>query len=441
MNYFIGIDVSKSSFNYSVIDEHCNSIESGKLSMEKDGFDKLKSVVDKYKNSIVACESTGSFHINLISFLISFKKEVALINPSLIKRFSHSVSLRKTKTDEIDANLIAMFVCKNKEHINYLMLNDIDRIVPIARLRESIAKDIAKTKTQLRQHLNITFPELERNYNIFTLSVLKLIKLFPSCESVRKASSVKIYKAIKHSHAGRAVNITPKVIKELAKNSIGTTSFSYETLVKYDVEHILFFMDKLEEIEKQFIDSINKNKKEDVDILTSIKGIGDTTASYFIAEIGSIERFENKKKLIAYIGTDPSIAQSGSSINKKGRISKKGSKSLRRTLYIMAMGTIRTNDYFKAYYLKKRQEGMQHRKAIVALINKLIRVIYALLKKREKFSIEKTLNANNRGVAQSNTINANSENINGFYDKEVRIDNNSSAKNYTTAVTFVSCST
>ncbi len=393
MGYFIGIDISKGSFNYSVVDEKCIQIESGKLSMDRNGFDKFKKIVEKYQDSIVACESTGSFHINLVSFLVSFKKEIALINPSPIKRFSFSVSLRKTKTDEIDANVIALFICKNRENIHYLMLDDIDSIVPIARLRESIAKDIAKTKTQLKQHVNITFPELEKNYNIFTLAVLNLLKHYPSAKRVNSASNMEIYRILKHKNAGRAVNITHKDIKELARNSIGHSSFEYEALVEYDVEHLLFLLEKIEKIEKQFIDKINKSKKDDVDILTSIKGIGDITASYFIAEIGNIERFKNKKKLIAYIGTDPSIAQSGSSINKKGRISKKGSKSLRRTLYIMAMGTIRSNEYFKSYYLKKRQEGMQHRKAIVALMNKLVRVIYALLKKREMFSLKKANSA------------------------------------------------
>ncbi len=344
--------------------------------------------VEKYEESIVACESTGSFHMNLISFLVSFKREVAIINPSLVKRFSSSVSLRKTKTDEIDAYTIATFVCKNKEHVNCLMLEDIDSIIPLARLRESIAKDIAKAKTQLRQHVNITFPELERNYNIFTYSILNLLKSFPSADAIKKASLAKIYKAIKHNAAGRDVSITPREIKELGETSIGH-AFEYEALVEYDVEHLLFLSKQMEEIEKQFIDKINKSKKDDVDILTSIKGIGNITASYFIAEIGNIDRFKNKKKLIAYIGTDPSIAQSGSSIDRKGAISKKGSKSLRRTIYIMAMSAIRSNEYFKDYYMKKRQEGMQHRKAIVALMNKLVRVIYALLKKREKFSLEK----------------------------------------------------
>jgi len=384
MNYFIGVDISKSSFNYAVVDNNCKPIESGKLSMDRDGFDSFKSVIEKYKNSIVACESTGSYHINLISFLLSFKKEVALINPSLVKRFIFSVSLRKTKTDEIDANLIAMFICKNQDNIRYFSLDDIDSVSAIARLRESISKEIVKTKINLKQHLNITFPELERNCNIFTMSMLNLIKKYPSAYTIKKISIVKIYKSLGKSF-GRKVEITPKKIKELAKESIGINSSGYDNIVRYDVEHLLFLMDKIDEITKQFTDIIDKTRKDDIEILTSIKGIGNTTASHFIAEIGDINRFKTKSKLIAYAGTDPSIKQSGSSINIRGKITKKGSKPVRRVLYIMAMGVIRSNEYFKAYYTKKRKEGMQHRKAIVALMNKLLRVIYALLKKKEKF--------------------------------------------------------
>ena len=108
-----------------------------------------------------------------------------------------------------------------------------------------------------------------------------------------------------------------------------------------------------------------------------------------MSEIKDIDRFENKNKLIAYCGTDPSVKQSGSSIYGRSRISKKGSRTLRRTIYLMAMGLIRCNMFFKKYYLKKRDEGFSHRKAMIALCNKLLRVIYALLKKREYFDEEK----------------------------------------------------
>ena len=52
----------------------------------------------------------------------------------------------------------------------------------------------------------------------------------------------------------------------------------------------------------------------------------------------------------------------------------------------MASSLIRFNEYFRKYYDKKRTEGMAHRKAMIALCNKLVRVLFAMLKKREKFN-------------------------------------------------------
>ncbi|MGA1847693.1 transposase, partial [Deferribacter abyssi] len=122
--------------------------------------------------------------------------------------------------------------------------------------------------------------------------------------------------------------------------------------------------------------------------ITSIKGINDITAAHFLAEIKDINRFANKGKLAAYAGIDPAIKQSGSMYS-NGRISKKGSRSLRRILYLMASGVIKFNEYFRAYYLKKKEEGMPHRKAMIALCNKLVRVLYAMLTKKEVFHMPK----------------------------------------------------
>ena len=69
----------------------------------------------------------------------------------------------------------------------------------------------------------------------------------------------------------------------------------------------------------------------------------------------------------------------------RGRISKKGSKSLRRYLYLMANGIKRYNEYFGSYYQKKKNEGMPHRKAMIALCNKLLRILYTMLKNGTKF--------------------------------------------------------
>ncbi|HBE45089.1 MAG TPA: hypothetical protein DDW17_06505 [Deltaproteobacteria bacterium] len=77
-------------------------------------------------------------------------------------------------------------------------------------------------------------------------------------------------------------------------------------------------------------------------------------APHFKAEKKGIDRFESKGSLITYVGCDPSITYSGVSIKRNGKISKRGSASLRRCLYLMAGGVMRFNRYFGVYYLKKR---------------------------------------------------------------------------------------
>lgn len=385
MQNFIGIDVSKDSFNYSVVGEKMNEVQSGSFKMDREGFESFKDVVQGCPNCVVVMESTGIYHINLLGFISSFKEEVAVVNPSLIKRFSQNMTLRKTKTDEIGAFVIARFASKYGDIIRYFVPHNMDEITALSRVRESISKDIARVKTQIKGHMSVVFPELASKFNLFTDAMLAVIEAYPTPETVRKATHSSVNKFIGNLKYNR--NITHKELKELAKKSIGVSSSVYEDIIRHDARHLRFLLAEQEAVQKRFIDEIDKTKKDDLDILKSIKGIGEITASHFIAEIKDIKRFESKKRLIAFAGTDPSIRQSGTSINTRGRISKKGSKSLRRYIYLMASGVMKFNDYFRAYYLKKRQEGFQHRKAMIALANKLLRVVWSMLTKRECFNV------------------------------------------------------
>ncbi|MGC8779183.1 MAG: transposase, partial [Candidatus Caldatribacteriaceae bacterium] len=123
-----------------------------------------------------------------------------------------------------------------------------------------------------------------------------------------------------------------------------------------------FLNQKLQEITEQFIEEIKKNQKDTFELLKSIQGVSDVTSAHFLVAIKDRSRFENRRKLATYAGIDPSIRQSGSRYT-RGRIRKKGSRSLRRCLYLMASGVMRCNGCFRAYYLKKRKEGIPHRKA------------------------------------------------------------------------------
>lgn len=112
--------------------------------------------------------------------------------------------------------------------------------------------------------------------------------------------------------------------------------------------------------------------------LQTIPGIGPYIAASIIGEIQDMERFHTSKQLIAYAGLDPKIKQSGHSLNKTGRLTKRGSSYLRRSLFIAAYIARRYDPYFKALYDKKRDEGKTYKVAICVVARKLLTITRAV---------------------------------------------------------------
>lgn len=105
-------------------------------------------------------------------------------------------------------------------------------------------------------------------------------------------------------------------------------------------------------------------------------------SAYFVAELGDITRFENEKKLTAFCGLDPSIMQSGKSINFHSHISKRGNKHARTHLFQAVMMILRNDGLKKnesditVYYKKKRNDGKHHYAAVIACSTKLLRKFF-----------------------------------------------------------------
>ena len=119
--------------------------------------------------------------------------------------------------------------------------------------------------------------------------------------------------------------------------------------------------------------------KKDIGILTSIKGIGETTAMNFLIEMGGdVGLYKNDKKLIAAAGLDPSTYQSGK-YEGSSRISKRGNRHLRRVIWLMTKTVVFSNDLFRAYFYRRKSEGLCYKMAILATAHKLIRVMFAML--------------------------------------------------------------
>ncbi len=181
--------------------------------------------------------------------------------------------------------------------------------------------------------------------------------------------------------------LSAKEILLLAENSIGINNQSLEKILISKIKQLEFLqiqLDEYNEVIEQFVD---EHHNDDIDLLTSIGGVGKPSAASFLTELGNINNFATHKQLTAFIGTDPTIYQSGTSVNIKGSISKRGNSHLRRTLWHMARAATVWNETLKAYYDKKRSEGKTFKQSVIAVANKLIRIIFSMLKNNTKFDI------------------------------------------------------
>ena len=136
---------------------------------------------------------------------------------------------------------------------------------------------------------------------------------------------------------------------------------------------------------RQIERNLRKYEPETQELLRSIPGIGITTAASLVAFVGDIERFSTPEKLVAYIGLDCRVYQSGTSVQGKGYISKRGNGHLRHILFNAAFIARQYNPELKKYHEQKLKEGKHYFSAMCAVERKLIHLIYAVWKRGTPF--------------------------------------------------------
>jgi transposase len=368
LSCFVGIDISKDKFDACGITGEETKLFQFSATMDRKGFEKLKEHLVAFAASsvLIGMESTASYHVNLFSYLVADGYKVILINPLLISNYV-KMQLRKTKTDKKDAVVIAHFLLTNGDTlIQQATPSLISDLRDLSRQRESLVDEMTALKIEIKQLLNITFPELEHMVGIFTKSILKLLQRYPSAFALKDADFVQLSQALITDSYGHKREAFAKELIKAAVSSVGTHSPAREMILKQKIALLLHLEDDLQEITAMLIEMSRKLMDEDINIMTSIKGIGDKTAVNFLIEMGGdINQFERSGKIIAMAGLDPAVYQSGKHEG-KGRITKRGNRHLRRIIWMMTTSVIQYTDIFHAYYLKRRKEGLPYKNGCVS---------------------------------------------------------------------------
>lgn len=243
-------------------------------------------------------------------------------------------------------------------------------------------------KNRYKNLIYLCFPEYELIFKkqlIYSDIALKFISKYPHAEIISNTRIDCLQNFLK-SNNFRRWKFKAIKIKEYATNSYPSVSKDDEIVSNLaQLSKLIYDYEKEINIIKSKLVEYGKQSKY-FNKINSIFGIGELTTSLIVAELGDINRFNNIKELTAYCGLDPSIKQSGKSINIKGPISKSGNKYMRKILFVSIINIIRLaskchieND-IEFYYRKKRNEGKHHYAATIASTTKLLRQIFALCK-------------------------------------------------------------
>jgi transposase len=135
---------------------------------------------------------------------------------------------------------------------------------------------------------------------------------------------------------------------------------------------------KIAKLEARMLEIINQHYKETFNALKTIPGIGTKTAIILIAITNNFKKFDDIKKLSAYVGLAPRIFESGTSVKGKGHITKMGNNYIRKLLYLCAWSAKRHNDQCIAMYERLSAKGKPEKVIKIAIANKLLRQAFAI---------------------------------------------------------------
>lgn len=141
--------------------------------------------------------------------------------------------------------------------------------------------------------------------------------------------------------------------------------------------------DLMDEIDDLLLHNEELNKQ--VKLITSIKGVGQLTALIVLAETNAFALIKNRKQLVSYCGFDVVEKQSGSSVNGKTKISKKGNKFIRKALHYPSLSATRTDQNLSVFYQKINERNTSKMVGLVAVQRKLLLLIYAIWKSGKQY--------------------------------------------------------
>ena len=386
----VGIDVAKDKHDCFIINSEGEVLaDVFTIPNSLDGFQHLLQRIrdcSSHQGKIkVGLEATGHYSYNILGFLLDNGLATYVLNPLHTNLYRKSLSLRKTKTDRVDAQTIAAMLLSDvglKPYTDTACYNE--ELKSLTRYRFDKVKERGRLKQSITRLVCILFPELEKLVpTLHIVSVYALLEEFPGAKQITEANLTRLKTLLYNASKGRYGHDMAVKIREAARKSIGSVMPAKSLELRHTIHLIRELDAEIDEIET----AIQRIMNELHSPITTIPGIGSRMGAMILAEVGDFSRFGSPDKLLAYAGLSPSTYQSGQLKNCYAHMEKRGSRYLRFAIFNAAKYVCHWDRGFAAYLAKKRAEGKHYNVAISHAAKKLVRLIYALEKSGEPYRL------------------------------------------------------
>ena len=379
----IGIDVAKDKHDCFILSSEGQVLaDVFTIPNNMAGFqallEKIHRCVSPQDNIKVGLEATGHYSYNLLGFLLDRGLPTFVLNPLHTSLYRKSLSLRKTKTDRVDARTIATMLLSDVYLKPYSAISyHIEELKSLTRYRFDKVNERAKLKQSVSRLVCILFPELEKLVSSLHMkSVYALLEEFPGAKQIAAANLTRLKSLLSDTSRGRYGRDVAVAIRDAARGSIGSVMPAKSLELRHTIRLIRELDAEIEDIETSIQSLMNELHSP----ITTIPGLGFRMAAMILAEVGDFSRFDSPDKILAYAGLSPSTYQSGQISNCYAHMEKRGSRYLRYALYNATKYVCHWDPTFAAYLAKKRAEGKHYNVALSHAAKKLVRLIFALEK-------------------------------------------------------------
>lgn len=391
----VGIDVSKGKSTVAVLRPYGEVVVSP-FDVAHTGSD-LRALADLIKKlpgeTKVVMEATGNYFESIARYLHEQNIFVSVVNPVLISDFGGN-TLRKPKTDKKDSVKIASYA------LTYWL--DLKEYTPQEDLRKSLKllnrqyQQSIKLKTMMNNNLisllDLAFPGINKLFTSPSRESdghekwVDFVLEFSHCDMISKLTIkafAKKYKKWSDQNSYHFTESSCEKIYAFAKDCV--SSVSSDKAIVFSVVQAAKMLISATENCHVIQSEMNRvaSKLPEYDTVMNMYGVGKAVGPQLMAEIGDPRRFHSRKAITAYFGYDSENNDSGQKTTRSNPMTKKGSRALRRTLFIIMQVLLQTKPQDNPVYdflIKKKSEGKHYYSYINAAANKFLRIYYARVK-------------------------------------------------------------